>query len=579
MTITTEQRFRSAVNADLWPQTLPVAIGSVDHVARAHLVGMYTGLWENVPESNIGVDVVSSYGVNIATEVLYVWNSNSNWATDSAEVRDYYLENRPGMGGSVTPTCQVEAIDFTTGTGSFFDVTSTHWTTDLRPQFAAILEANTSIKYVVLGYGCPRQITGIDRTGVAYLITRAVADEGGEDGTEYYAASGVVTQARPYIKTRYPGTACLPCHMDTGSVASTKAYIDKLKTKHAAMDKPHVIICGNDDNPNGDYWFSDYRPGLTGAPVSDKVTFSKSGVRAANIRAKINYSNAALWPTPSRIAGIQHWGQYGFSPVNGEYAEDGSYVHDGDWYLIGAFESFTGIPSSDHTQGAYDEWFGAAAFGGTSYSATPACAMTTSDEPTTDGVPSYTMFQAWELGMPFGEVAWAGRKIGTSFAKAISPVGDPLIGLWQRTSLPRVSRLVEALKARLLATTGVTDIIGAEIDTQVAWRHATLPRIVLRRDNTSRSMHMRGEAGQAFATYLVACYADSYSGAKELATAVRGSLDSWRDASADTVPILSSVTENESDSVFDNPRDQTQRVYGVLMSVDVWHRETKAKGV
>ena len=367
--------------------------------------------------------------LDVSEHVLILWNSN---VADSTTCKNYYLANRPEFGtysGGNTPN-SLDCPCTTTGTDGIESITQSNFESQIRTVVLNWMTANPTknIRYIVMMYGMPSRVTSTGQS-VQYQLSRALSDTGSRTGTEFRHVENVFTLAE------YQGTTALVSSLNMATLADAQAYIDKLKTIYNGMAVGNVVISANENNQGGtDYYFDDN---------SRLYTFNKPGndnrlaVLEANASATITYAGNSgdTSPTPdqtthitsaSNVAGYCTWGYNGGQ--GGNYANDGSVTFSGNsnWYAIMSIESFNGQRSTfqENIQG----WFAADAFGGTSYSNTPAIAVSHVEEPFLSGVNDGEYFKMWEQEDSNGpmflgiEAAWAWRN--TPFFQCL---GDPLI--------------------------------------------------------------------------------------------------------------------------------------------------------
>lgn len=114
-----------------------------------------------------------------------------------------------------------------------------------------------------------------------------------------------------------------------------------------------------------------------------------------------------------------------------------------------------------------------------------------------------------------------------------------------------MATLETALTAELLATAGVTAVVGTRIWWQVAVQATTSPYIVL--DAVSkRPVHdMGGLTGLTQARVSASCYAPTYADAKAAAAAVAAALDRRR-GTIQGVTFGAILVESEEDAGWDD---------------------------
>lgn len=98
----------------------------------------------------------------------------------------------------------------------------------------------------------------------------------------------------------------------------------------------------------------------------------------------------------------------------------------------------------------------------------------------------------------------------------------------------------DGIRARLLATSAVTDIVGGTSHARIyplrLPQRGKLPAITYQRIDGEREHAMEGTSGLARIRVQLDCWAtdqagrDGYTTVKQLAAAVRGALDGWRGA-------------------------------------------------
>lgn len=107
-----------------------------------------------------------------------------------------------------------------------------------------------------------------------------------------------------------------------------------------------------------------------------------------------------------------------------------------------------------------------------------------------------------------------------------------------------------ALIAQLLATTGITSLVGQRITWGRRDQGGALPAIVLHRIDGSPDYHLQGASGLVSSRVQVDCWASSYGSAKSVARAVDAAMSGVRFVRGairfDAVLII-----DESDDTFD----------------------------
>jgi hypothetical protein len=378
----------------------------------------------NVNSSVFTTNVTQNYSdptpnpiVNIsyAKRVLIVYNLNSN---ESIDLKNYYIQNRPGFADANVLGVSVPAVE---------RINQNLFETNLRKPVADWITSHpsTPIYYIVLMRGIPDRTFGTTSYSVDYQLSTALSSLGIRYGTPYGSET-----TQPYSPTTYAGTTALIMHMDMGSSAATKAYINKLNSTYNKMANPNVIISGENAGISGTNYLLDdseqavYSPYKGSSSInyamisSDKLALTSSGVPSS----RIFYANFTSPHVTSgvNVRGYETWGANG--GLGGNYANDGKIVFRGNssWFLIKTIESFNG--QWVVWQGNFVDWYAANAFGGTNYSNAPIGAVTHVEEPLTTGVNGPSYLKNWEAGMLLSESAWSSRR--TPFYMA---VGDPLV--------------------------------------------------------------------------------------------------------------------------------------------------------
>ncbi len=397
----------------------------------------------------------SDKNLTASKNLLLVYNVNS---PDSVAAKDYYLANRPEaasanvIGVSASDMAKV-GTDYLNKEIILLDYVDQ----DIRQPILTWIKnhPNKNITAIVLMPGLPSRVyfgDTRDEPSVQVEIANAYAYSGicskytyntnGDRGTfsttlppwahdqgcnrepSSSAAGGFFTKAN------YPGTLALVTSIDMGSLAATKAYIDKLKAVYDAMPQPSVVISAQDTPFAGTtYYFDAIR---AEGYANDRGMIAKRSVLEVNPGAKIVFVDgiAGVSGDPSHIStgkdvlGYFSWGNNGGSGP--DYALNGAVTFTGksNWYLLQTAESFNGQVNQDEgsQQGNFVKWFSKNAFGGTGYNNTPAAAVSHVHEPGEGGINDESIFSCWENGNLFIDCAWFSRQTDELAAK-----GDPWI--------------------------------------------------------------------------------------------------------------------------------------------------------
>jgi hypothetical protein len=354
-----------------------------------------------------------------ASRVLLVYNTSSK---DGLAVADYYKANRPGMLGVDTLAVTADTTEKTTSANMISQIRT--------PIYDFIASSPQPKYYVVMCRGLPSRVWDGSSAiaSVDYLIGRADPNLANPVGTEYHQGAGVNYYNTSFAPGSYAGTPILVTRMDMGTLSTTKAYIQKIKTMYDAMPSPSVIVSASSASLGGsNYLFDEVRNAGYRAffPLakdhSDLASASYSNVPLARrlYIFGIAGTNAHL-TGGADVTGYESWGVNG--SMSSTYPNNRSLFFTGksNWYLVKTFESYNGIVGSDH--GNFEQWFSPTTGGGWQYSRTPVGMACHTDEPSIGGVEGSMYMCNWEAGLLFSECAWSSRK-----TKYFMAVGDPLV--------------------------------------------------------------------------------------------------------------------------------------------------------
>jgi len=381
-----------------------------------------------------------------ARHLLVVYNSLS---PESTEIKNYYLANRPGMAGANVLALSFDGMFNEQGCYNYGYVRDGvlgdwgQWYTQ-TPNCANIsiedFEASVKspivnwitshpekdIRHILMVYMPNMIFPSVGHGSMAYALNLAMRTTGIRPGGGNTFPSIIVEDGYPgngyFTRQEYPGTLALVSDLWVGSVASTKAYIDKLKNMYNSMPVKSVVISAQGTGRGGThYYFEDTNSlGPTNNPFTGEL--HRDAVRAVNPTASVTVTGRGqpYITNASNVSGYFSWGTNGGHSWH--YANDGSVVFTGNsgWYPIMTYESYNG--HWDSHQGDFTDWFSANAFGGTDYSNTPAAAVTHADEPTAGGVNGEQYFQCWEKGHLFIDCAYLSMR-----SAFMVPRGDPWI--------------------------------------------------------------------------------------------------------------------------------------------------------
>jgi hypothetical protein len=275
--------------------------------------------------------------------------------------------------------------------------------------------------YVVMCRGFSSRVwsEGNPYASVDYLLTRADPNLSNAVGREY---NGRVNFQLSYAPASYPGTTFLVTRLDMGSLAATRAYIDKIKRVCNAMSAPSLIVSAQSAGLGGtNYLLDELRDDAykANAPIASDEYYLNT-IASVSLE-RLTYTRTA--PNVKRgtdVLGYETWGVHGGLP--GTYPYDGTISFGGksNWWLVKTIESYNGIIASG--QGNFEGFFNPRCAGGFFHSRTPVGMACHTDEPRLGGIEGPQYLANWEKGLLFSECAWSSRK--TPFFMA---VGDPLV--------------------------------------------------------------------------------------------------------------------------------------------------------
>jgi hypothetical protein len=128
----------------------------------------------------------------------------------------------------------------------------------------------------------------------------------------------------------------------------------------------------------------------------------------------------------------------------------------------------------------------------------------------------------------------------------------------------------EAVLQRILAVApAVSVLIGSRIYPNIVPQKAPMPAITYQQISGPRLHDMQGAVGMAKARYQINCWAVSYAEAKELAEAVRLTLDGY--SSEGTIKVIHLANEGDLPKTLPG-LDQLTR-YGKRLDFFVWFTE------
>lgn len=133
--------------------------------------------------------------------------------------------------------------------------------------------------------------------------------------------------------------------------------------------------------------------------------------------------------------------------------------------------------------------------------------------------------------------------------------------------------ITKALRTRLLAVSGVTDLVGTRIYPQWTPQNATLPAVVYQFIYGDNVGHMGAPSGLASARIEYACFADLQTTAFTVAEAIRTALDGWN-GTVDSVEVHEIRLDSRYDEVEAPGAATDQATYVHIIDFSVWYAET-----
>lgn len=125
------------------------------------------------------------------------------------------------------------------------------------------------------------------------------------------------------------------------------------------------------------------------------------------------------------------------------------------------------------------------------------------------------------------------------------------------------------LQRILLAAPVISNLIGSRLYPNIVPQKAPMPAITYQQISGPRGHDMQGAIGLTKARYQINCWAASYAKAKELAEAVRLTLDGY--SSSGTINVVHLA--NEGDMPETLPGEDLLTRYGKRLDLFVWFRE------
>jgi hypothetical protein len=129
-----------------------------------------------------------------------------------------------------------------------------------------------------------------------------------------------------------------------------------------------------------------------------------------------------------------------------------------------------------------------------------------------------------------------------------------------------------AVRNRLVTTAAVTALVSSRVYPVIAPADAALPFVTWRRTSIQRQHSLSGPVGVPMVMLTVDAFATTYEAVRDLADAVRVSLDGWGGTFQNTV--VSNVSlENEGDGFVQLAGGDVPPVYTVQMTFGILWQE------
>lgn len=128
----------------------------------------------------------------------------------------------------------------------------------------------------------------------------------------------------------------------------------------------------------------------------------------------------------------------------------------------------------------------------------------------------------------------------------------------------------QALTTYLLAQSGITDLVGQRIHFVKAPQDVANPYIVFLKVSAPREHSHDGASGMAVTRFQFSCFANTYSGAKDVAAAVQTALQAYQGTmgGAGGVYVDSIFYDNESDRY-----EEASKLYHIMVDYQITHEE------
>ena len=352
------------------------------------------------------------YPVNVAQDVLLIYNSNTNFP-DSTTLKNYYVAHRPFMNNALQ-----FAIDGPGG--EFYGLTNAGaggrpiFTNTFLSPLLAWYAANPTIRprYLICFLDVPRWVLDNASLNVSHTIREALPHR------------------PPFVHHLDMGAAQFLG--ETNRLADCFAYVDKLARFASNYSPGKVIISASAGGYDNDQYFLDdvllYEPSVPNAKdvkiYDGYLTLLAQGVNSNLLN--YTYDTNLVIRYGTNLAGYMSHGSYGWAPYfNLPPRLSVQFRGDSEWYIMATAESFNGLRERDGAGGMadYAELFSSGSFGRTNYLATPVGTVGHIFEPGTIGVNDPTRyFTLWQQGHHFAFCARHSQR-----TRHMVATGDPLV--------------------------------------------------------------------------------------------------------------------------------------------------------
>ena len=337
------------------------------------------------------------YPTDVSQDLLLIYNTNS---IGSTTVENYYLQNRPMVGGANVLGIGCTNNEITTGID---------FTNQILMPYLNWLNQNPTKhpEYLILFLDTSRVENGgneapsvqyqlrTDTVGIEPFVTSI--NMNGVNGTNDCIA--YIYKVRSFGTNYSPGRLVISA--SAGGYGNTNYVVDDMNN----------LYCG-------DPWVPATTNGLIEAGVSQSAIQFLTGCEDTGDTGDLPHlTNAA------NVAGYISWGFH--SSLRSYYATNGVIRWSGNsgWWIIRTEESFNGQRAGDG--GNFLMWFASNAFGGTNYSNTPIGGPTYVAEPTAPVTENDVLFYLWASGKNLAICCWTARDPGTPPYYQV--VGDPFV--------------------------------------------------------------------------------------------------------------------------------------------------------